>query len=299
MDKTHEYIERINRVIDFIELNFDSEIELNTLAEVACLSKYHFHRIFYSFTNEPLYSFVNRLRIERAAAFLLTQNKSITDIAFSCGFNDSATFSRAFKKHFKISASEWRKKKNSKIHQDNKLGLSYITTMNIRQESSIEPLLIEDKYLHDMHVAYIRHTGSYAGDSKLFASLHKRLMKWAIANRIVNYPKTKDIIIYHDPMGITDNEKLRISIGITIPDNTQVRGEIGRLCISKGRYIMCRFEVHNDEYGQAWTQVFRKILPHRGFQPSDGYCFEQYSQNCYNKENGTTTVDIYVPIKLI
>ena len=88
MDKTSDYIERINKVIDYIELNLTNEIKLDDLAQIACLSKFHFHRIFNSFTNESLYSFVTRLRTERSAALLLSQTKSITDIAFSCCFND-------------------------------------------------------------------------------------------------------------------------------------------------------------------------------------------------------------------
>jgi AraC family transcriptional regulator len=299
MDKTRDYIERINKVIDYIELNLANDIQLDDLAQIACLSKYHFHRIFFSFTNESLYRFVTRLRTERSAVLLLSQKKSITDIAFSCGFHDSATFSRAFKKQFKISASEWKKKKNSKIHQDNKIKPSYIDDMSIGQKRIFEPLKVEEKYLHDMHIAYVRHIGFYAGDSKLFQSLYKKLMKWAIPTGVMGYPETKDVVIYHDSMGITDNDKLRISVGITIPEGTKVTGEIGSLCISKGRYISCGFEVHNNEYGKAWIQVFRTILPQRGLQPDDGYCFELYPPNCYNKEKDSTSVDICVPIKRI
>lgn len=72
MDKTSDYIERINKVIDYIELNLASDIQLDDLAQIACFSKYHFHRIFYSFTDESLYSFVTRLRTERSAVLLLT-----------------------------------------------------------------------------------------------------------------------------------------------------------------------------------------------------------------------------------
>lgn len=299
MDKTNDYIERINKVIDYIETNLDTELKLDDLAQIACLSKYHFHRIFHSFTDEPLYSFITRLRTQRSASLLLSQNKSITDIAFSCGFNDSATFARAFKKQFKISASEWKRMKNSKIHQDYNSKPSYIVDINTGKKRIFEPIHVEEKYLHDMRIAYIRHTGFYAGNAKLFQSLYKKLMKWAVPAGVINYPKTKDIVIYHDSLGITESDKLRISVGITIPESTKVTGEIGSVCISKGRYISCRFEVRNDDYGRAWTQVFRNILPQRGLQPNDGYCFELYPPNCYNKENDSTTVDIYVPIKRI
>lgn len=295
MNKIEIYIERINQVIDYIELNLEDKIELEKLAKVACLSKYHFHRIFYSFTKESLYSFINRLRVERAAALLITTKRTITDIAFSCGFNDSSTFSRAFKKHFKISASEW--KKNSKIHQDFRIRSSYISLMDIKKECGIDTAAIKEKLFQDIHVAYIRHTGSYAGNNDLFLSLYKKVKAWAAYKGVLHYPKTKDVVIYHDSMGITDEKKLRISVGVTISDNVLVSGEIGKLCIQKGRYIICTFQIRNDEYGKAWNHVFRTILPQKGLQPNDGYCFEMYSENCFNINNNTTTVDICIPIK--
>jgi AraC family transcriptional regulator len=297
MDKTNEYIERINRVIDYIELNIDRKIDLDMLAGVACLSKYHFHRIFFSFTDEPLYSYINRLRVERAAALLLTQKETITNIAFSCGFNDSATFSRTFKKRFKISPSAWKKKKNSKIDQEYKIKPPYIYTGNITTESIIKAAAIEEKTFQAMTIAYIRYTGPYAGNNNLFYSLHKKLIKWGQEKGLLNYPLTKDVIIYHDPLGITDENRLRISVGFTISDDVLVSGEIGKLSILKGRYIICRFELGNEEYGQAWTHVYRRIIPQRGLQPNDGYCFEMYPHNSYSKEHNTTSVDICVPVK--
>ncbi len=105
-------------MIDYIESNMAEHILLDELAQISSLSKYHFNRIFYSFTNEPFYAFDNRRMTECSAALLLTQSISIIEIAFTCGFNDSATFSRVFKKHVAMSATEWRKSKNSKIHQD-------------------------------------------------------------------------------------------------------------------------------------------------------------------------------------
>jgi len=297
MDKTDIYIERINRVIDYIELNLEEKIDLEKLAEIACLSKYHFHRIFYSFTKEPLYSFINRIRVERAAALLITQKCSITDIALSCGFNESSTFSRAFKKYFKISASKWRN--NSKIHQDCTIKSSYNLLMDIDKVRIIAPLAVEEKMFQKMFVAYIRHTGVYAGNSSLFLSLHKSVKAWADCKGVLHYPITKDVVIYHDPKGITNEDKLRVSVGVTISDDVLVNGKIGKLCINKGKYIVCTFQIRNDEYGKAWNYVFQTILPQKGLQPDDGYCFEMYSDNCFNVNDNTTTVDICVPIKRI
>jgi AraC family transcriptional regulator len=298
MDMTQSYIERINKVVDFIELNLEERIDLDMLAQVACLSKFHFHRIFQSFTHETLYQFINRLRIERAATLLLTRKNTITHIAFSCGFNDSATFSRAFKKHFSISASQWRKKKNSKIRQDfTRRPLYFCMNTPLGDGQSEKAVAIEERQLDQMAILYIRHTGPFAGNSQLFLSLFQELLAWAKPRGLVNYPATKSIVIYHDPVGITEKEKLRISVGISAPGDVLAQGKIGKLWVSKGRYLICRFELKNDAYGQAWAHVYRNVIPQRGLQPNDGYCFETYPHNCYNKMTDTTMVDICVPVK--
>ncbi len=299
MNKEKEYIERINRVLDYIELNLDKKIDLDTLAKIACFSKYHFHRIFYSFADETLYSFINRIRIECAAALLINSKENITNIAFSTGYNDSATFSRAFKKHFNISAQEWRKQKNSNINQVLTKKLLYNSERNEIMEDAIQPAAVSYSQFPEMRIVYIRHKGSYAGNNKLFYSLYKKLTNWADSKGLEHFSSLKSIVIYHDPKGITNEEILRISVGVTVSDNISVDGEIGKLKIAEGKYAKCTFILKNDEYGKAWKQVFRTILPKGGFQPDTGYCFEMYSRNCFNKEDNTTTVDICVPVKRI
>ena len=65
-EKNASYWERINKTIDYIESNLEKKITLNKLAQINHFSKYHFHRIFSSFTGESLYNFINRLRVEKA-----------------------------------------------------------------------------------------------------------------------------------------------------------------------------------------------------------------------------------------
>ena len=90
-----EYVGRINRVIDFIEENIDTELTLETLAKVANFSRFHFHRIFSALVGETLNGFVRRLRLERAASMLIAHPKeTITQIALACGFSSSAGFTR-------------------------------------------------------------------------------------------------------------------------------------------------------------------------------------------------------------
>src|SRR5271167_2939250 len=113
-----EYAQRINRVIDYLRGNLDRQVKLKELARVACLSEFHFHRIFGAVSGETLNNFTNRLRLEKAARLLRYSDQSITDIALDCGFSSSSTFSRAFQKAYSIAPIQFRKSgeiKDSKI----------------------------------------------------------------------------------------------------------------------------------------------------------------------------------------
>lgn len=90
-----EYVQRIDRVIDYLRGNLDRPVKLAELANVACFSEFHFHRIFGAVSGETLNNFTNRLRLEKAARLLRYSEQSLTDIALDCGFSSSATFSRA------------------------------------------------------------------------------------------------------------------------------------------------------------------------------------------------------------
>ena len=61
------YQDKINNIIDFIGDNIDSEIGVNDLCKIACLSKYHFHRIFTVYVGMSLHSYIRWLRLKRTA----------------------------------------------------------------------------------------------------------------------------------------------------------------------------------------------------------------------------------------
>ncbi|MFC2056703.1 GyrI-like domain-containing protein [Chloroflexota bacterium] len=309
-----EYTARINRVIDFIEANISNGLSLKDLAAVAHFSPFHFHRIFNAMVGETLNSFIRRLRIEKAAAMLIQNpKKSITEIAFECGFSSSSVFARTFQETFQKSAREWRAgqyQKNSKdgkqvsnIQQDFDVYPFYPDSMKKqmwRVEMKTDKELVTNMEVQDipeMHVAYIRHIGPYAGDEQLFGNLFNRLCAWAGPRGLLRFPETKFVTIYHDNPDITDETKLRTDVCITVPPDTQVEGEIGKATIPAGTYAIAHFEITPDKYGEAWNAVYGGWLPESGYQPDDRPCFELYLNDPKEHPQGKHVVDIYAPIK--
>jgi AraC family transcriptional regulator len=314
-----EYKSRINHVMDFIEENISKDMSLEELAKIANFSKFHFHRIFYYLVGETLNHFIQRIRIEKAASLLLTHpNITITEIAFSCGFSNSSVFARAFKSEYGISASAWRLSKlNDQSNNDQKLSnigqmnsnrgeaeiisSYYISTMNHKQIWRIKmnnqkELLVEIKELEDFSVAYVRHIGQYKGDSALFGKLINKLLTWAGPRGLINFPDSWMLNVYHDNPELTDENKLRLSVCLKVPGDTEVSGEIGKMKINGGKYAFVRFELAEDEYSEAWEAVYRGWLPNSGFQPADQPPFELLHNDPKTHPDNKCIVDICVPV---
>jgi AraC family transcriptional regulator len=315
-----EYISRINRVIDFIENNITEEMKLEQLAKVANFSRFHFHRIFSALVGETLNQFIQRIRLERAASLLILNTKlTITDVCYECGFSSPSVFARAFKDLYEMSATEWRdggyrlfskpgklKSKNGKtdsnLCEDHVISSKYIGFNNnsllwrIKMQDAKE-INVEVKDVPDFTVAYIRHIGPYKGDDQLFERLIEKLCKWAGPRGILNFPETKLFAVYHDNPDITDEEKLRTSICISIPEDTEVTGEFGKMLLQGGKYAVANFELSNDEYEEAWKAVYGSWLPQSGYQPDDRAPYELYLNDPKTHPENKCIVDIHIPVK--
>ena len=100
----HErYETRINRAIALVDAHPDADLGLEALAEAACLSPHHFHRIFKALSGETVHEFTTRIRMERAVTMArLEPMLPWKRIAARCGYRSMPVFSRAFRRHFGV-----------------------------------------------------------------------------------------------------------------------------------------------------------------------------------------------------
>ena len=173
-----EYTQRIDRVIDYLRENLNRPTKLSELAQVACFSEFHFHRIFSAVTGETLNGFENRQRLEKAARLLRYSKQSLTEIALDCGFSSSATFSRAFRSGFNTSPSQYRKNgaiKNSKICKELFAAQEYILPMSVEEKRTAFPVTLKE--FPEWQVAYIRVSDAFDMDKVIAA--FKEMIEWA------------------------------------------------------------------------------------------------------------------------
>ncbi|WP_433946970.1 AraC family transcriptional regulator [Paenibacillus sp. SN-8-1] len=92
-----EWLERMNRAIDYIETNLNREIELGEAARMACCSSYQFQRLFSFITDVTLAEYIRRRRLTLAALELQNGGAAkVIDVALKYGYESPVSFARAF-----------------------------------------------------------------------------------------------------------------------------------------------------------------------------------------------------------
>jgi AraC family of transcriptional regulator, multidrug resistance transcriptional activator len=105
----------INETEDYIEQHLSEKITLEKLACHLNISKYYYHHLFSQNSDETLTKFITRIKMERSAIYMIVcRDMSITQIAYHYGYSDSSSFSKAFKRHYKISPQDFRKARKDK-----------------------------------------------------------------------------------------------------------------------------------------------------------------------------------------
>ena len=99
----------------FIWDNYTRKISLEEIAKASGLSAPYFSTVFKDEMGENLSSYLNRLRVEKAANILITANTPLYQIAEQCGFEDQSWFSKIFKKYTGTSPGKFRDKGNKNI----------------------------------------------------------------------------------------------------------------------------------------------------------------------------------------
>lgn len=293
-----DYVARVQRVQDYVEQHLGEPLNLDQLAKVAHFSPFHFHRVFAAITGETPSAYVRRLRLERAATMLMhNEGESITAIALDCGWQETSSFSRAFRRHFGVAASEWRKKCQA-VRNDGQVELPPPAVSSRHKEgemtTNLTPRATEIDDRSAFTVAYVRHTGPYFGDSALFERLFGKLMGWLSARDLMG-PTTKTFAIYHDNPEVTDEENLRVSICASVPADTKPEGEVGILEVPAGRCVVASFELTPSQYGEAWQWVYATWLPESPYEPDDRFSYEEYL--AMPDDRGVHQVAIVVPVR--
>lgn len=102
--------ERIRRVMDFVRDNIEQDLSLGELAQVACLSPFHFARMFKRVTGQTPHGFVSSERLKQARTLLAASELPLVEVALRSGFSTQAAFGEAFKRAVGCSPGAYRRR---------------------------------------------------------------------------------------------------------------------------------------------------------------------------------------------
>jgi AraC family transcriptional regulator len=290
------HIGHINRVIDHIDTHLAGELDLDTLAAVAHVSRWHFHRVFHALTGETLAERVRRRRLEVAAGRLVASpERSALAVALDVGFGSAEVFSRAFRAHFGVTPTAWRrgayrdwarqhKIALGKIHQADRkasqeAAFAFLHDGDLWPAGRHEPppggkkMDVEIKTLPETRVAYMRHVGAYGSSS--ITSMWQRFAVWSEARGLMR-PRRRMFGISQDSPEITAPDKCRYDACVEVDAAFVPEGEIGVQAIWGGRYACARFVGTPADIHGAWMRFLSEWLPGSRYQCGNHPALELY-----------------------
>ena len=289
-----EYVRRVNRVIDYLRQNLDRPVKLEELAEVACFSKFHFHRIFSAVSGETINECTNRLRMEKAARLLRFSHRNLTDIALDCGFSSSATFSRAFRLTYETTPSQFRKTgeiQNSKIRKELSTGQEYVLPMSPEEKRAAFPVTLVD--LPERQIAYIRVINAFEMNRVIAA--FRTIIDWSKDQGIFSQGTLFGMTL--DDPDVTPAHLYRYEVCFASSSSFECAEGMSRLTLPAMRYAMTSVSGDLRLVATAWDFLVRDWLINSAYEPEHAPALEIFR----NKEGATDwshfELDGYFPIK--
>lgn len=295
--------EQIQKTVDYIEENLSEELRINDLASISMLSPFYFQRLFSRLVNRPVNEYIKLRRLAKASEFLQNKSKKIIDIALEVGFSSHETFTRSFKKAYKITPEEYR---SNSVRLDNfckpQLLLNYtlvdknvpIIADNIVIEISRKKLTIPQYFIgYTIEEPYEQMPGN--GETgidnlgKLWDSFHK------IKSDIPNIkPNADEIGVTH--MGTKEGYYGYFAGGEST--SNEATDGFSSWTLQAGEYIICSLEAESfeklisDSIHKAHKYLFETWLPKHKVIPS-AFSIERYA--CHS--NDATSMEIWIKPK--
>jgi AraC family transcriptional regulator len=244
------YKERINRVIDFIGEHLDDELTLDDLSQVACFSKYHFHRLFTAYTGLSLQQYIKWLRLKRAAHQLIVERDNIIlNIALDAGFESHESFTRAFKQSCGENPTDFRLKSSWHTWEAPPYSLP---------NGDAQVINVMIKELPARRLAVIEHYG----DPKKVGESVSKLIAWAKAQPVNLKPKPGEAFGfgYCDPKEVPA-EEFRFDLAITVPQTLNLDVTVIEKQLPAGRYAVISHKGSRDKISEKIYWLYRDWLP--------------------------------------
>jgi AraC family transcriptional regulator len=281
------YHKRIARVVGFLSNQVNNNPSLETLADIAAISPFHFHRVYRALTGETPSSTVRRLRLARACVLLRDTRKPVTEVAFDVGYDSSQSFAKAFRSATGFTPTEIRKDPSALNKVLEQLGKP-------PEEPSTESRDLEVKVVSvdPFKVIASRHVGPHKGLFKAYGEL----FHWAEKSGLVEKFRGIYGIPVDDPRNLPDGE-CRFDCCFDFGPGAAGNGQFREDRLGGGMFVVTR---HNGPYEgleDKYDYLYGTWLSKSAYSLRDQPAFNHYLNDPDSAPPEQWETDIYVPVE--
>lgn len=273
------YEDRILRVLAHIHDNPAGDLSLDALADVAAMSRFHWHRVFKALTGETCAQTVRRMRLHLGAARLIKSDLPFEAIAPAVGYPNPASFARAFSEAYGMSPAAFRKAgRLMPVSPQFRTGDYPMHPIEIRHEPA-------------RRLAMLAHQGPYEEIGRSFEAFG------AICQSRSLWPHLGPMMaIYLDSPETVPAHELRSFAGAAWTGNGMPEG-LAEQHLPGGKTAVLTCKGPYSGISPAYDTLFGNWLPQSGEEPGDTPCFEIYLNNPREVPPEELLTEICLPLK--
>ena len=273
----HTYENRIMRVTDYMYAHLDEELDLDRLADVAALSRWHWHRVYAAMRGETVAATVRRLRLMRAAADLANTDAPVEEVARRSGYDNVQSFTRIFAEAYSMPPGRYRKEgSHTAFKPPDRAPIAYYDVRIL--ELPATPVVVED------------HTGSFMNIGGAFDRLFGKL-----AARGLTAPGTRLIGIYLDDPSAVAEDELRSQAAASLAG--PIPADLPQMALRAGEYAVLRHKGPYADMRAAYRWLFGTWLPQSHRDPADAPVLEEYLNSPRDTHPAELLTDLYLPLR--
>jgi AraC family transcriptional regulator len=271
---------RLTRVSAYIHDHLDEELGLDVLAGLACLSPYHWHRIYHAHFGETVAATVRRLRLQRAAGDLAHTDRPILKVAERAGYDSQASFTRAFNAAFGLPPAKYREVGSHSVFKAS-------TPRGVHVMYDVGITTVTPKAL-----IAVEHRGSYMAIGKSFDLLFTTLAQHNLIR-----PDLRMIGVYLDDPTSVPEAELRSQACVVVDEPMTVEAPLLSTHIQGGDHAVLKYKGPYGDMRAAYDWLFGQWLPSSGREAADAPVFEDYLNSPRDTPPTELRTDIYLSLK--
>ncbi|MEM9523222.1 MAG: AraC family transcriptional regulator [Pseudomonadota bacterium] len=275
-----DYEARMLRVLAYIHENPAGDLSLDTLAGVAAMSRFHWHRVFRGMTGETCAQAARRIRLHRAACWLVQTEWSLAEVAGRCGYPTTQSFSRAFREGYGASPGRFRQRGE----------LRPPLLRSHPGENIMFDVKIEDRPSY--RLAAMAHEGPYPEIGKIFEQVS------AIIGARGLWPHARGMMgVYYDDPAAVPAAQLRSHAGVLLDDAAVIAAPLEEIRTDAGEWAILTFKGPYAGLQAAYDYLWGKWLAESGREPRDAPAVENYLNSPAKVRPDDLLTEICLPLK--